>query len=275
MKNILFILGTLIVGCAPRKLPPPAATQTPVQIRGAFSGDTLLLSAENPSPVSFVLRLHSNREEFQGLLPEAPLVLDAHATRTIALSPVVGEEDRAAIGPSLLFRTLLDTTAIRPDSRVRYQYPFPTGKSYTIMQGYEGMVSHNQPTSRYAIDFALGVGDTVCAARDGLVIERVAQNTLHGTDRSYEAYANYLTLYHADGVITQYVHLAPGGILVAVGDSVRAGQPIGIVGMTGFTTAPHLHFNACIGLSDQRRSIPIRFIDRAGAELRPGDRVQR
>lgn len=39
-----------------------------------------------------------------------------------------------------------------------------------------------------------------------------------------------------------YAHLAPGSISVRPGDVLRPGQPIGRVGNTGSTTAPHLHF---------------------------------
>jgi len=39
-----------------------------------------------------------------------------------------------------------------------------------------------------------------------------------------------------------YAHLAPGSVTVHEGDSVVAGQPLGRVGHTGNSTAPHLHF---------------------------------
>jgi murein DD-endopeptidase MepM/ murein hydrolase activator NlpD len=53
---------------------------------------------------------------------------------------------------------------------------------------------------------------------------------------------NKILILHADGTIANYVHLDFNGALVDVGDLVTAGQPIGISGMTGFTTIPHLHF---------------------------------
>ena len=46
---------------------------------------------------------------------------------------------------------------------------------------------------------------------------------------------------HPDGSQTEYGHLAPD-LAVAAGDLVRAGQPLGVVGVTGNTTGPHLHF---------------------------------
>jgi hypothetical protein len=44
------------------------------------------------------------------------------------------------------------------------------------------------------------------------------------------------------GHYAMYAHLAPGSIPVHVGDYVRQGQKIGLLGNTGNSSAPHLHF---------------------------------
>jgi hypothetical protein len=61
------------------------------------------------------------------------------------------------------------------------------------------------------------------------------------TDRSL-GFGNYIAIAHSEGVITYYAHLRKGSALVAVGDSVRRGQPIGLVGSSGTSEDPHLHF---------------------------------
>ena len=73
----------------------------------------------------------------------------------------------------------------------------------------------------------------------------------------------------------QYVHLEHEGSLVAVGDTVKRGQPIGMVGLTGFTSTEHLHFNVLIPDSTEGMvSIPITFSDETpGASLTRGSRV--
>jgi len=45
---------------------------------------------------------------------------------------------------------------------------------------------------------------------------------------------------HEDGYHTWYAHLSK--TLVAPGDHVLKGQPIALVGSTGFSTGPHLHY---------------------------------
>jgi len=44
-----------------------------------------------------------------------------------------------------------------------------------------------------------------------------------------------------------YAHLQPGGVAVAPGDRVRTGQLIGLVGNTGNSSEPHLHFHVMDG----------------------------
>jgi len=51
----------------------------------------------------------------------------------------------------------------------------------------------------------------------------------------------YLDIAHPDGVITRYCHLQTRPF-VHVGQTVAAGTPIGIIGSTGNSSGPHLHF---------------------------------
>ena len=53
-------------------------------------------------------------------------------------------------------------------------------------------------------------------------------------------YGNYIMIDHGNGKISIYAHLS--GLVVEVGQEVQAGQVIGYVGTTGYSTGPHLHF---------------------------------
>jgi murein DD-endopeptidase MepM/ murein hydrolase activator NlpD len=72
-------------------------------------------------------------------------------------------------------------------------------------------------------------GDLVRAARAGLV---VGASTMDG-------YGNVVVVDHGDQIATVYAHLS--AFDVRFGDRVEAGQPIGRVGSTGYSTGPHLH----------------------------------
>ena len=77
------------------------------------------------------------------------------------------------------------------------------------------------------------------AAWDGVVTD--VRDGVEGFDKIRSA-GNRVTVDHGDGVVTKYYHLANGSIPVQVGDSVTAGQMIGQMGSTGYSTGAHLHF---------------------------------
>jgi murein DD-endopeptidase MepM/ murein hydrolase activator NlpD len=84
-------------------------------------------------------------------------------------------------------------------------------------------------------------GSVVTAARAGEVTGiRVDQPS---GSRGLRA-SNYLQISHEDGTVGDYVHLAPSGNLVELGEMVEAGDAIARTGDTGDVGEfPHLYFN--------------------------------
>jgi len=52
---------------------------------------------------------------------------------------------------------------------------------------------------------------------------------------------NGVLIEHGDGWQTQYCHMRKGSVLVAKGDTVQAGQPLGEIGYSGAAAFPHVH----------------------------------
>lgn len=72
---------------------------------------------------------------------------------------------------------------------------------------------------------------------------------------SYGDTAQIVMIAHASNLSTLYAHL--DSTVVRAGQSVQAGQIIGYVGVTGWTTGPHVHF---ITLYDGHAVDPLRFL---------------
>jgi len=95
----------------------------------------------------------------------------------------------------------------------------------------DGRRFNGQLSSRHmGLDLQGFRGDTVVAATRGVVV-LVEPFLLAG---------NIVYVNHGAGLLSAYFHLSRQ--LVAVGDTVEAGTPVGLVGATGRVTGPHLHW---------------------------------
>lgn len=136
-----------------------------------------------------------------------------------------------------------------------YVLPYPPGDIYFVSQGNCTQRTHVLGTrDQYAYDFALPIGATVVAARDG-VVEELEERFLDRNGVTEEA--NYVLVRHDDGTAAVYFHLTHQGVLVELGAAVGRGQPIGRSGQTGRAgIGPHLHFGV---LGGDGRTIPVTF----------------
>ncbi|OEK05047.1 M23 family metallopeptidase [Roseivirga misakiensis] len=131
-----------------------------------------------------------------------------------------------------------DVNAKHDDDFV-YQLPFEKGKSFRMTQGYNGRFTHQGVN---ALDFTMPEGETVVAAREGLVVQiREDSNRGCASDRCIQD-SNFVRILHSDGTMAEYHHLQKNGALVSTGDVVKKGQAIAKSGATGFVSGPHLHF---------------------------------
>jgi murein DD-endopeptidase MepM/ murein hydrolase activator NlpD len=94
-----------------------------------------------------------------------------------------------------------------------------------------GRITQSFKPYHRAIDIAAWTGAQVKAADSGYVVE---------SGWSDEGYGNYVVIDHRNGFQTLYGHLSR--IFVNAGTSVGKGAVIGLMGSTGNSTGPHLHF---------------------------------
>jgi murein DD-endopeptidase MepM/ murein hydrolase activator NlpD len=80
------------------------------------------------------------------------------------------------------------------------------------------------------VDIASNLGSPVHAVGDGVVS--------HSGEKA--GYGMLVEVTHESGLITRYAHTS--AVLVRVGDRVQKGQSIALVGTSGRSTGPHLHF---------------------------------
>jgi hypothetical protein len=97
------------------------------------------------------------------------------------------------------------------------------------------------------VDFGLPEGNLVMAAADGVVTRaELDTETAANPERGYGYNVRIL---HPDGSTTIYAHFQKDSFMVATGDNVTMGTHLGRSGDTGFSTAPHLHFEVRRGVA--------------------------
>jgi Peptidase family M23 len=106
----------------------------------------------------------------------------------------------------------------------------PTAGHVSMAFGVREYINGEESGRHRGLDFANKLGAPVWASNNGVV--RLA--------KLLPAHGNCVVIEHGEGLFTYYAHLSK--ILVKPGDFVKKGQNIGLVGMTGVATGPHLHF---------------------------------
>ncbi|MFU8970519.1 M23 family metallopeptidase [Chryseobacterium wangxinyae] len=213
------------------------------KIEQNYKNDTLFLRIENPLFCPLRFRVFSNYLKDENIIDDTLKVTIKE--KSFAEFKIFAK-DIDVNKVNFRFDGLLGDES-RKIMSTNLALPFVKGKRYLIMQGQKGNLSHNDNYSRYAIDFSMPVGETVVAADDGYVVGVIKDYEFGGNDRKWIPYANFITIYHPEsGLFTQYVHLKHNGSSVKVGDAVKKNQPIGLSGITGYTTAAHLHFNVLV-----------------------------
>ncbi|MBI9066801.1 MAG: peptidoglycan DD-metalloendopeptidase family protein [Salinivirgaceae bacterium] len=121
--------------------------------------------------------------------------------------------------------------------------------NYEISAKYENM--YNPITKKNifhkGFDLKAKTGTEIIAAAEGKIVK---------VRPSDEGYGNLIAIEHENNMLTLYAHLSE--FKVAVGDIVKQGDIIGLVGNTGMSTGPHLHFEI---RKDGEKVNPADYID--------------
>jgi hypothetical protein len=181
---------------------------------------------------------------------------------------------------------------------IRYEnknkYTFPVKGAWQVHGNFDCILAHR---GRYVDEFAFDLvkldenhmvlpynknmkdedyscyGEEVYAIADGVVVrvyEDMKENTIVLSPeerKKVEAVHGYwqvitgnvVTIQHEGGEYSQYDHLQYHSVNLKVGERVKQGQLIGLVGNTGLSGSPHLHFELTSGFNEGARSFPCFF----------------
>jgi murein DD-endopeptidase MepM/ murein hydrolase activator NlpD len=167
------------------------------------------------------------------LAAQTQAVADASAARSAAESAIEHELGSGAVRarPDGITATLATAQAGQPDPIVigGIRQPVP-GATLSSPFGLRNDPLGGGAGFHPGVDFAAGAGTPIHAAAAGVVV----------TAGDCGGYGNCVVIDHGVSMATVYGHESE--VLVRVGEQVDAGQVIGLVGSSGMSTGPHLHF---------------------------------
>ena len=127
--------------------------------------------------------------------------------------------------PKVRNKIILVGTAERPKSAPTGTYAMPIG-AYTLTSTF----GPRWGRMHLGLDLAAPTGSPIYASDGGTIIRA----------GYYGGYGNCVDIDHGNGRVTRYAHCSK--LLVSAGEQVYQGQNIALVGSTGNSTGPHLHF---------------------------------
>lgn len=115
----------------------------------------------------------------------------------------------------------------------RQRFIWPVRARISGLFGSQRIYRGTPASYHSGLDLAGGAGTVYVAPADGVVI--------FAADHPFTLEGNLLMVDHGMGLNSAFLHSEK--LLVKVGDVVRQGQPLGIIGATGRVTGPHLHWS--------------------------------
>ena len=165
-------------------------------------------------------------------IPDVTAMIDDLSRRIDSRSAQFASLENVILGRQL-------SAQIKPSGR-------PVREGYISSYFGERMDPFNGEQAMHkGVDFATDAGADVLAVASGIV-------TWAGPR---EGYGNLIEINHGNGYTTRYAHNAQ--TVVAVGDTVQRGQAIAVVGSTGRSTGPHVHFEV---LRDGQQIDPMAYV---------------
>jgi murein DD-endopeptidase MepM/ murein hydrolase activator NlpD len=187
---------------------------------------TVAITQQRDSLVSSRSRLVAARGELAGARAQRQVALNKVRSSRVSLEK---DLDSLEAESQRVQARLAGSTGAGPIRKGNGRFIMPVNGSFSSPFGQRwGRLHAGQ-------DIAAPTGTPIRAADSG----RVAIAGVTG------GYGNYTCIQHAGNISTCYGHQSKIG--VSVGQSVRQGQVIGLVGSTGHSTGPHLHFEVRIG----------------------------
>lgn len=236
---------------------PPSEAQAPVEFNTDFIDPTDYSLGATPSPdsPSLVFLERSTSCQFtaeggevpkrscdgtlqvnDGEIPTADRLSGSSREARVSYEPETNRGNGTTVGKLTVISREVLNDKLRPLSLLRrgageFIFPLSIPAPITSLFGWRNHPIFQERRFHAGVDLAAPEGTPVLAAKDGEVI----------TAEYLRGYGLTVMLRHENGTQeTRYPHLSQ--ILVRPGEQIKQGEVVGLIGSTGNSTGPHLHF---------------------------------
>jgi murein DD-endopeptidase MepM/ murein hydrolase activator NlpD len=146
------------------------------------------------------------------------------------------------------------------DAHCYYRLPFANGTQTIVTQGNGGAFTH-QGGQQFAYDLSGVEGTPLLASRPGIVNSVRSNITVNCQAPGFQGpcpfFGNFVSVVHQDGTEAFYLHMVTDSPVVVQDQEVKRGDTLGLLGNTGNSTGPHVHFH--VNGPGTNITIPARF----------------
>jgi hypothetical protein len=125
---------------------------------------------------------------------------------------------------------------VKYDPNTQYRLPVAMGKS---TKAFTFDVSKSDDPAKIMWAFSLSAGDTVYASHEGVVCMLSESKITNG----YRSGENSVTVLHPDYSFGKYEVFADSSLMVKLGDTIKAGSPLGLAGGSNYALGAHVRFS--------------------------------
>lgn len=257
--------------CAPTSNAQNQNAAIEVNIKASTQSEAIVTMVNPDDFPHLVLVKIFNRGAEENLIAETKATVNGKE----GLSLEIKSNPGAQFGTSLTWKvveSIGDNRTLNKDNH--FQLPFPSNFKVRICQSPDGPLTIHIKDKLNAIDFCAPEKTPIVAAKDGTVFEVIQNYTEGGRDPSLLGRENKIRILHEDGLISEYAHLYPNSANVNIGDKVKRGQQIALLGNVGYSSGVHLHFEVSESDSELNahnnflKIVPITFVDPSNKEIK-------
>lgn len=157
-------------------------------------------------------------------------VVAVFAAAAAPLNPVVAPDLDPGRAPETTVTTAVTLEPAPPTRLIVFSEPL-NGYAINSPFGLRRLADEAAARQHKGVDMAAPMGTRVSVASEGVVLR---------TGYQPQGYGRFVEVRHPNGMTTFYAHMSR--VDVASGTTLAEGERIGLVGSTGRSTGPHLHF---------------------------------